>query len=349
MDFIKKNSLFLILGIGVIGVLLATYYEGNATMRWGQKYDTYLQSFKDAVENAVPTHVGVWQADLNEDQIGIDNELIRRVAGAEGSLARHFRGSYDTPDVHINITCGFSRSVGAHTPDVCFTGSGSEQKTEVETFEIFYPVTIPNPENPRESIQEERSAKFKTAIFSDPAGHYEQRVFWGWKGMGTDWIAPKFPRLKWNSSEPICKMYVSIIEGSKTLEGQADTLKIAEEFLKNFLPELDLVLTGEYVLPEGLKTLALAREEEKKMSTVNSASLEEESSISKNSAKSETEEISPPTPKETLQADENDLLDIPENEKSAGEKGDELLNVPEKAKEDVPNKNETADEFDLDL
>ena len=167
--------------------------------------------------------------------------------------------------------------------------------------------------------------------------------------MGTDWIAPKFPRLKWNSSEPICKMYVSIIEGSKTLEGQADTLKIAEEFLKNFLPELDLVLTGEYVLPEGLKTLALAREEEKKMSTVNSASLEEESSISKNSAKSETEEISPPAPKEALQADENDLLDIPENEKSAGEKGDELLNVPEKAKEDVPNKNETADEFDLDL
>ncbi len=337
MNFIKKNSLFLILGVGVIGVLLAAYYEGNATMRWGQKYDTYLQSFKDAVENAIPLQVGVWTADPNEDQIGIDNELIRRVAGAEGSLARRYRGSYNTPDVHINITCGFSRSVGAHTPDVCFTGSGSEQKTEIETFEVFYSTTAPDLENPQESVKEERSAKFKTAIFSDLSGHYEQRVFWGWKGLETDWVAPKFPRLKWNSSEPICKMYVSIIESNKTLKEQ-DTLKVAEEFLKNFLPELDKLLTGEYVLPESLKTINQIRNEEQKIPTANSIPSDKDVKISTRADDSkQDEELTLDTPKEL------------EPEGLPEENGDKAQNSSKKIKNDTKDKTKEADEFSLDL
>lgn len=250
MNFIKKNSLYIVLFIGALGVLLAAYYEGNSTMRWGAKNDEHLQSFKDAVENAVPTHVGVWEAQASEDQIGIDNENVRRVAGAEGALARHYRSTYDRPEVHVNITCGFSRSVAAHTPDVCFTGSGSNQLTDVESFEITYTAQVPDPGNAGESVTEERTATFKTALFSDAGNHYQQRVFWGWKGVNTGWIAPAFPRMKWNSSEPICKMYISIMEDSGSAAGGTDTTKTAEEFCKAFLPELDKILTGSYVLPE---------------------------------------------------------------------------------------------------
>lgn len=256
MNFIKKNSLWFVLIIGALGVLASAYFEGNATMRWGQEFDQHLQSFKDAVENAIPTQVGIWTADSTEDHIGIENELIRKVAGADGALARHYRGSYDMPDVHVNITCGFSRTVGAHTPDVCFTGSGSNQDSEVESYEVTYEVNVPNPEKANEFLKEERTASFKTALFSDQGNHYQQRVFWGWKGMNSGWVAPRFPRLKWNSSEPICKMYVSIMEDRGILEGGTDSLKTAEEFLKVFLPELDKILTGTYVLPENLKVPA---------------------------------------------------------------------------------------------
>lgn len=259
-----KNQLtfYLILALSAIFILTAFYFEGRATERFGKSYDTHLKSFKDAVENAVPTQLGNdWFADRKEDQIGIENELIRRVAGADGALARHYYGSStEHYDIHVNITCGYSRNVGAHTPDVCFKGSGAVQETAVETFSVNYKVSVPNPDNPSEPKQEERTATFKTAIFtsdmSSQASQYKQRVFWGWKGVGTGWIAPRFPRLHWNSNEPICKMYISLTEGSGYAKKRKDTLKDAEEFMQKFLPELDQILTGTYVLPEEMKAIS---------------------------------------------------------------------------------------------
>lgn len=253
----KNNQLtfYLILALSAIFILIAFYYEGRATERFGEGHDEHLKSFKDAVENAIPPQVGVWFSDKNEDQIGIENELIRRVAGADGALGRHYRGSFDHPDVHINITCGYSRNVGAHTPDVCFTGSGSVQETPVETFTVDYQTAIPDPTDPKKTVLQDRTAVFKTAIFSDATSHYKQRVFWGWKGVGTGWVAPRFPRMKWNSNEPICKMYVSILEDNGYSKQTVDTLKVAEEFMKLFLPELDKILTGTYVLPEGMRVI----------------------------------------------------------------------------------------------
>lgn len=260
----KKNQLtfYLILALSAIFILTAFYYEGRATERFGESHDSHLKSFKDAVENAIPTQVGVWFSDKNEDQIGIENELIRRVAGADGALGRHYRGSFDHPDVHVNITCGYSRNVGAHTPDVCFTGSGSVQETPVETFSVDYQVTVPDPTDPKKTVLEDRSATFKTAIFSDASSHYKQRVFWGWKGVGTGWVAPRFPRLYWNSNEPICKMYISLLEDNGYSKQAVDTLKVTDEFMKIFLPELDKILTGTYVLPEGMRVIENSDQEE---------------------------------------------------------------------------------------
>ncbi|MCR5162395.1 MAG: hypothetical protein K6C40_00090 [Thermoguttaceae bacterium] len=247
-----KNQLtfYLILTLSAIFILTAFYLEGRATERFGQSFDTHLKSFKDAVENAVPTKVGDWFSESTEDQIGIENELIRRVAGADGALGRHYRGSSDTPDIQVNLTCGYSRNVGAHTPDVCFTGSGSVQETSVETYSVDYQVRVPDPADPAKSVSEDRTATFKTAIFSDASSHYKQRVFWGWKGVETGWVAPRFPRLYWNSNEPICKMYVSLLEDNGYGKEKVDTLKVAEKFLQEFLPELDAILTGTYALPE---------------------------------------------------------------------------------------------------
>lgn len=253
----KKNQLtfYLILALCAIFILTAFYFEGRATERFGQSFDTHLKSFKDAVENAVPTKVGDWFSESNEDQIGIENELIRRVAGADGALGRHYHGSSDTPDIQVNITCGYSRNVGAHTPDVCFTGSGSVQETSVETFSVDYQVLVPDPDDPKKSVSEDRTATFKTAIFSDASSHYRQRVFWGWKGVGEGWIAPRFPRWHWNSNEPICKMYISLLEDNGYGREKVDTLKVAERFMQEFLPELDAILTGTYVLPEGSRLI----------------------------------------------------------------------------------------------
>ncbi len=254
MYFIKKYSLYILTVVGAVGVLTATWFEGNATARWGQDGNEHLNSFKVAIENALPEIVAEWQADTTLDQIGIDNELVRRVAGADGAIARHYICNGELRDVQINITCGFSRNVAAHTPDVCFTGSGSVQEGNVEIFEMTYEVTAPDPTNPEQTVKEERTARFKTAIFSDAANRYQQRVLWGWKGVDTGWVAPRFPRLTWNSNEPVCKMYVSLMEGMRFKGDKIDTLTSAEEFLKAFLPEADKILTGKFVLPEGATT-----------------------------------------------------------------------------------------------
>ncbi|MDO4627637.1 MAG: hypothetical protein Q4C70_00480 [Planctomycetia bacterium] len=252
MYFIKKYSLYILTIVGAVGVLMAAWFEGNATARWGQSGNEHLNSFKMAIENALPEVVAEWQADVTLDQIGIENELVRRVAGADGAIARHYASNGEQRDVQINITCGYSRNVAAHTPDVCFTGSGSIQEGDVEVFDMTYEVNVPDPENPGQMVKEERAARFKTAIFSDADNRYQQRVLWGWKGVDTGWVAPRFPRLAWNSNEPVCKMYVSLLEGIRFEGDKVDTLTSAEEFLKVFLPEADKLLTGEYKLPEGM-------------------------------------------------------------------------------------------------
>ncbi len=244
MEFIKNKSLFPILILCIGGVLGAMYYEGIATERWGEMQSETLESFKAAVEQVMPMTVGVWEANESEDVLGIANEDIRRVAGAYGALARRYHGSYENPDIHLNITCGFSRNVGAHTPDVCFVGSGNEQVSSVEKFNIAYLVELPDPEDPEKTVTEDRIATFNTAVFRgwDPNGNsYDQRVFWGWKDVGDGWQAPRFPRMKWQPNEPICKMYVSILETKGV-----DTLKVVETFLQDFLPTVDPLLNGKY-------------------------------------------------------------------------------------------------------
>ena len=253
MEFIKNRSIFLVLFLCVAGVLGAMYYEGFATERWGEMRSETLESFKAAVEEALPMTVDAWKANVDEDVIGIENEDVRRVAGAYGSLARRYRGSYENPDIHINITCGFSRNVGAHTPDVCFVGSGNEQLDSVEKLSVGYIVELPDPNDPEKMIPEDRIATFNTAVFRgwDQNGNsYDQRVFWGWKDAEEGWQAPRFPRMKWQPNEPICKMYVSLLE---TKDG--DTMKVAEEFLKVFLPKVDPLLNGKY---HGLKSAMYA-------------------------------------------------------------------------------------------
>ena len=266
----KKNQLifYLTLALSAIFILIACLLEGRATQRFAHSFDEHLKSFKEAVEHYVPEKAGSWIASPSEDQIGIKDERIRTIAGAAGSLSRRYHSNSDHSDIVVNITCGYSRNVGAHTPDVCFTGSGANQETSVETFSVDYQMTFPNPANPKEPITEERTATFKTAIFSEATTQYRQRVFWGWKGVGTGWVAPRFPRLYWwNSNEPICKMYISLNEDSGNSKGKVDSLKDAELFMKAFLPQLDEVLTGSFV-PEGKTGVNDNNDEEKSPSSV---------------------------------------------------------------------------------
>ena len=62
----KNNQLtfYLILALSAIFILIAFYYEGRATERFGEGHDEHLKSFKDAVENAIPPQVGVWFSDF---------------------------------------------------------------------------------------------------------------------------------------------------------------------------------------------------------------------------------------------------------------------------------------------
>ena len=51
-------------------------------------------------------------------------------------------------------------------------------------------------------------------------------------------------------------MYVSLLEDNGYSKQTVDTLKVADEFMKIFLPELDKILTGTYVLPEDMRVIS---------------------------------------------------------------------------------------------
>ncbi|MDO4575244.1 MAG: hypothetical protein Q4D98_08525 [Planctomycetia bacterium] len=240
----------------VVGVLiiLGALFEGGRTSRWSDPQDPALDSFAAGIQH-IPPVLGPWKGDTENERREMDNPLIKQEAGAESTLTRMYFSDAFKKGVTINIICGLSRKVAIHTPDACYRGQGYVIEGEIEVKKFHYldrvllkKLTAEGMKKEDAEYQAQKEATFKTALFVHESqdGYVDrQRVYWGWKGEGTDWIAPDIPRNRWRPTDPICKLYLSVTEDL----GEKDLGNPVENFGQYLFHDLDVLLSGTYQPP----------------------------------------------------------------------------------------------------
>lgn len=251
-DYISYACIFVVAVLFVVG---AAVWEGFLTDRWewADVQDPKLESMKAGIRN-IPHMVGDWNGDISTERREMD-DIIAKEAGAEESLARTYTHVGVARPVSINIICGSARKVAIHTPDACYKGAGFHIVGDIEKIKFPYTETQlvvgdepaedakPGEEAKTETKTKTKTGYFKTAVFEkeSPLGVERQRVFWGWKSAESGWEAPELARQRWTKG-PLSKLYFS------TPESPEDKLQDNPAFLfaKALLPELDVLLSGEF-------------------------------------------------------------------------------------------------------
>jgi hypothetical protein len=197
----------------------AAVYEGLRSDRWGKSED--LVEAAKRLEN-VPAEFGDWTSETVEM-----DEKVLRVAEAAGHVSRIYKNRKNRAEVSVLLLCGRTGPIGAHTPDVCYAGSGYEMVGQPEK------KTLPFGTN---SAATYWSVRFeKKSLDAIP-----QRVCWMWGNDG-DWQAATNPRSEFALKKSLYKLYVTRGETNllPTRDTQPDPI---QEFLKDFLPEVKTAL-----------------------------------------------------------------------------------------------------------
>lgn len=244
-----KVQQLLVVGIVVVLIVIGTYFEGMRTSRWGDPKSEVLDSYKAAIQD-FPVAFGDWNGDLSTESRDL-TDLVAKEAGAEASLSRNYHSDSVSRDIMINIICGFSRKVAIHTPDACYRGAGFHIEGEITTVKVPYIDRALQAKYAAEgemqaAYKAQKEAEFRTALFVREEQNgliTRQRVFWTWKGADSDWIAPEIPRNRWRPVDPLCKMYISTIEGpTETPLSESPIF----EFGKVLFPDLEPFFNGTY-------------------------------------------------------------------------------------------------------
>jgi hypothetical protein len=170
-------------------IVSAGLVHGFWTDRWHTSF-----SLEEAmtVLDRVGMDLDTWQAQAVE----LDARAIR-VSGASRYVMRRYTRRTDKSSASILLMCGRSGPMSAHTPDICYQGSGFEMAGSPTRF------TVPaGPASP--------SADFWTARFTkhDAAVPMHLRIYWSWKVPGGTWQAPDYARLAFGRPLALYKLYV---------------------------------------------------------------------------------------------------------------------------------------------
>jgi hypothetical protein len=212
-----------VLIIVALGILVAGgIVEGLQSNRWGPSDD--LKAAAARLAN-VPTTVGPWQS--------IENSMDERqlkVAEAVGHLSRIYTNKSTGASVTVLMLCGPSGPIGAHTPDICYVGSGFHM-TGAQGRRLL-------------KMPGEEQASCWTARFEkEGPGEHPIQVYWAW-GVDGGWSASDAPRIEFAKRMALYKLYVTRGAASASSDGSPSlaTLDSVEEFLTLFLPEVKKVL-----------------------------------------------------------------------------------------------------------
>ncbi|MEX0642599.1 MAG: exosortase-associated EpsI family protein [Pirellulales bacterium] len=198
--------------------------------------DRFADSNRIAEEQAellqkVPDKFGDW---IGEDMKV--TEEVRRTAGATGAISRLYRNTRTGDQVNLWLIVGHARPVSAHTPNICYAGSGFVQRAPENSLHAF---AFPG--------QDEAPFWTNTFIKEDTTGRQLVRVFWSWfnpldeaaNNGEVHWQAAKNPRWQFGNTRALYKMYfTSVMRDPKETTDESP----CSRFARDFLPVVDTVL-----------------------------------------------------------------------------------------------------------
>jgi Protein of unknown function (DUF3485) len=172
----------------------------------------------------VPMKFGDWAGEDEE----VTSE-VRRVAGAVGAIQRVYRNKRSRDEVRLWLIVGHARPVSAHTPNICYAGSGFIQRASENS---LYPFAFPG----------QPEAPFWTNTFTkeDTTGRQFVRVFWSWynpmdenaKSGRVEWQASKNPRWEFGNTRALFKMYfTNYMRDPKETTEESPCSRFARDFL----------------------------------------------------------------------------------------------------------------------
>lgn len=222
-------SRYLPIVLGVVAIVGLTVVQSLMSDRFVDTNVTAEQRAKLLAN--VPKEFGEWTG----EDLKVTEE-VRDTAGAVGCVSRMYTNQRTGEKVKLWLIVGHARDISAHTPDVCFPGSGFSMRAPSHSLYPFaYGQSDPN------------NAKFWTNTFikeDSLAGRQLERVFWAWynpqPGAPVVWRAETNPRWTFGNTRALFKMYFTSQMGdvNETTEDSA-----ALEFGKQFLPIIERILS----------------------------------------------------------------------------------------------------------
>lgn len=214
---------WLILAIAVVGLAAAAAVEGVFSNRWHSSTDARAAAAK---LEGVPASFGNWTS----TEIEMDPKVLK-VAEATGHISRIYTNRKNGAQVSVLMLCGPTGPIGAHTPEVCYAGSGYEMVGEPQKNTVVLP---------------DKSAVTHWAVRFEKksvAGEPPQRVCWMW-GVDGDWHASTNPRSEFALHSTLYKLYVQRGESQPVTPAATATPDPIQEFLTEFLPEVKKALAA---------------------------------------------------------------------------------------------------------
>jgi hypothetical protein len=218
---------YLPVAVAVVAIVSLTVVQSLMSDRFVDSNVTAEQRAK-LLKN-VPIEVGEWRGtDLDV------TEEVRDTAGAVGCVSRTYRNGRTGEEVSLWIIVGHARDVSAHTPEICYRGSGFAMRSDINA---LYPFSYP---------EQTQKAEFWTNTFvkEDVAGRQLVRVFWAWynpkPGDPVSWQAAKDPRWTFGNTRALFKMYFT---SSMKDPNEPTDLSAAAKFGREFLPKIEQVLS----------------------------------------------------------------------------------------------------------
>jgi hypothetical protein len=203
------------------GIVLAAavgVWQGDWSGRWKTAADPALAADRIA---RVPAEFNGWKG----TDTPLDSKQLE-VAEIAAAISRFYVNPSRNASISVLLVCGKPGPISVHTPEICYPGSGFDAVGE--TIEIPW------------RLKTGQTARFRRGLYRG-MGRPEPRtlaIHWTWSTNGT-WDAPDHPRLAYDPSELLYKIYlIQEVDPDSAEADEATVAQFADDFLATLAPIL---------------------------------------------------------------------------------------------------------------
>lgn len=248
-------------------VIVSGVLHGIVTHRWTEPPP--LDDFVKRLD-AIPEKFGTWTSEVSPDSDGLrlGGRLVTpnprtgkpeyrltdnlQAHGIADYTLRVYRNQNSTESYQVLVVCGRPGPVAAHTPDVCYRGSGFIPLGEQKRADVT--AALEGGQKRNFPLYFLKYAPPKTKMES-----YEMEIRWAWIPPGQGLSAPDMPRAAFNMEPALYKVYIiherpitqfgtgltasssssSSMQGMVQPAGGSAATQDSNSFLQEFLPRLE--------------------------------------------------------------------------------------------------------------